>query len=375
MFSLLRRHLLFATLGSVFGAIAFFVFILTTANVLRDLLTHLLDGRITPLLFLKLTGFIVPYAVSFALPMGMLLGILLVLGRLSADNEILAMRASGLSLGQICRPLFALAAVGMALELGINYYFMPKARIAFHQEFEQALSSTALDFIKPKTFVRGAIKDTVVFAEEKEGDVLRDFWLWQVDPQGRVIRILHANEARLRFDAANASVRLDLQGLRVENRNAKKPEDTLEAPFIATSGSASFEIDRDSILGRATPRRKMDWMTLDQLIALRRKLIAENAPLADVRKVELTLSNKATSAVAVLAFTVLAIPLGIRTQRKETSANLALAVVLVLGYYVLSTSFASLDRFPHLHPELWVWIPNVLFLVAGVTLFRRVDRV
>ncbi|MDX2188026.1 MAG: LptF/LptG family permease [Opitutaceae bacterium] len=375
MISVLRRHLLSATFVSVGGAIAFFAFVMATVNMLRDLLAYFLDGRLPVLLFLKLSWLLFPYVVTYALPMGMLLGVLLVLGRMSADNEITAMRAAGLSVARICAPLYLLAILGAGFALFINFKVMPEARVAYHAQFDQTIRSTALDFIKPQTFVRNLLPNKVLYVGAKEGDTLKNFWLWESDPQGRVIRVWHADEAKPRFEAEEATVELELANARFENRDDKNPESTRQPPLTATFHDTKLKFSLEHALGKATVRRKLDWMTWDQLWAERRRLKAEGAPRTQILKVDLTLHQKITSAIAVFAFTVLAIPLGIRAQRKETSANLGIAVGLVLAYYILTVAVGWLDRVPKARPDLLLWAPIFLFIGLGVFLMRRVDRV
>jgi lipopolysaccharide export system permease protein len=128
---------------------------------------------------------------------------------------------------------------------------------------------------------------------------------------------------------------------------------------------------------RAGP--KANWMTIGQLLARRAELMAKGAAATPVEKSELTrvsviMSEKAAASLAVLAFGFIAVPLGIKVSRKETSANLGIAVVLVLGYYFLAALTGMLERSPQLHPEIWVWAPPLAYAAAGVWLFRRVDR-
>ena len=61
-------------------------------------------------------------------------------------------------------------------------------------------------------------------------------------------------------------------------------------------------------------------------------------------------------------------------HRRETSANLGLALVLVLGFYLLTVVVKWLDRRPEFRPDLLLWLPNVLFIGLGVWLFTRIDR-
>jgi lipopolysaccharide export system permease protein len=80
------------------SGILIFVFILITGNAMRDILGLLADGTIPFSLFIELLWLLVPYAFSFAMPLGVLIGILLTMGRMSANQELTALKAAGISL-------------------------------------------------------------------------------------------------------------------------------------------------------------------------------------------------------------------------------------------------------------------------------------
>jgi lipopolysaccharide export system permease protein len=91
-------------------------------------------------------------------------------------------------------------------------------------------------------------------------------------------------------------------------------------------------------------------------------------------KVTLTIQDKINMALAIFSFTLIGIPLGIRVSRRETSANLGVAVSLALGYYFLTVMVGWLDRHPEYRPDLLLWVPNLIILTLGVSLLRRLDR-
>jgi lipopolysaccharide export system permease protein len=93
-----------------------------------------------------------------------------------------------------------------------------------------------------------------------------------------------------------------------------------------------------------------------------------------VMKVRLARQEKFTLAFAVLAFAIIAVPLGISVSRRETSANLGVAVLLFLGYYVLTVMVSWLDRHPEYHPDMLLWLPNLIFAGLGIWLFRKIER-
>jgi lipopolysaccharide export system permease protein len=91
-------------------------------------------------------------------------------------------------------------------------------------------------------------------------------------------------------------------------------------------------------------------------------------------KVAMTIQDKFNTALAALSFVIVGIPLGIKVSRRETSANLGVAVVLALGYYFLTVMVGWLDRHPEYRPDLLLWVPNLLIIAVGIWLFSRIDR-
>ena len=86
--NLLDRHIFRSVLATALAAVALFAFLFMAENIIRDLLAKLLTGQLPFLTFWRLVLLLVPFALSYALPLGMLTGALLTLGRLSSDSEI-----------------------------------------------------------------------------------------------------------------------------------------------------------------------------------------------------------------------------------------------------------------------------------------------
>jgi lipopolysaccharide export system permease protein len=309
----------------------------------------------------------------YALPIGLLTAVLLVLGRLSSQHEITAMRAAGLSLGYIARPIWLIAGFAVLLSLALNFYIMPASRTA-----RRTALNSPLNFIVPKTFVR-EFDGFVVYAGSRDGAELRDFWLWRLDKQKRVLGIARARRATVVFREEDSRLVLTLQDVSVETRDQDRPEDFSKPHPVADSESSTVELQLEGMFQKMNVSQKVGWLTLDQLLARRAELRAKGAGLSDKERLELTrvvvaLNEKAATSLGVLALAFVAVPLGIRVSRKETSANLGIAVALVIFYYFLTGIGGLLERRSELRPELWVWAPPLAYAAAGLWMFRRVDR-
>jgi lipopolysaccharide export system permease protein len=375
---ILHRHILASVVGASAAAVGLFTFVLIAGQALRDLLGYVAAGQLQPESALKLIWLLLPYVAFNALPIGLLTAVLLVLGRMSSQQEITAMRAAGLGLGYICRPVWIVACVAVLFSLYLNFHAMPQARTAYSATLVDAVRQSPLSFIAPRTFVRD-FPGFVVYVGERDGSEMKDFWLWQLDTQQQVVGMVRAQSGFIDYREADNRLVLTLRDVSAEPRDRDRPEDFSRPQPIANSDTSSFEFNLSGVFGGATTVRRTKWMTLDQLLTLRAELSgmggqASPEQRTELTRVTMTISDKAAKSFSVLALVMVAVPLGIKVSRKETSANLGIAVLLVLGFYFFTALTGMLERHPDLRPEIWVWLTPVGYATAGIWLFRRVGR-
>lgn len=380
--NLLDRYIFRSVLLTCLGSVALFAFVLMLGNAIRDLLGYLLRGQLSLQTAGELILLLLPFVVSYALPMGILTGVLLVLGRISADSEVTAMRANGISLLRVARPVLFLGLLGCATTLYVNFESMPWARVEYDRRLTEYVRADPARFIVPQTFIRD-FPGYVVYVGDKQGAVLRDFWLWRLDKEGRALNMVHAESGRIDYDKEANNFIVILSRASVEDRKREAPGDMREPPNIPTVEKTDpIVLSLDHILGRPTIRQKLQWMTYAELQSElgRRELRPINAAYEpkqkaqDVMQVRLVIQDKLTTAVAVLSFALIGVPLGVRVSRRETSAGLGIATLLALGYYFLTVMVGWLSRHPEYRPDLLYWIPNLIFLTLAVRLFRRLER-
>jgi lipopolysaccharide export system permease protein len=380
--NLLDRYIFKSVLGACIASVALFGFVLMLGNAIRDLLSYVLAGQLPLTTFGELLLLLIPFVVSYALPMGMITGVLLTLGRLSADSEITAMRAAGISLVRIARPIIILGILGLVTGLYVNFEAMPRSRLQYKRELANTVRTNPLRFIVPRTFIRD-FPGFVIYVGDKSGPVLQDFWLWELDGEQRVSRLVRAESGRFDYEENENVLLLTLVHAQIESRDPQNPEKFIKAPLVATfEKSDQVRLPLDDVFGRAsTVRQKLMWMTYGQLHQEEVRLSAMTVPpeqakdhAREIMKVRLTVQEKLQNAISMLTFALIGVPLGIKVSRRETSANLGVAVTLSLGYYFLTVMVNWLDRMPEYRPDLLFWLPNLMFLMIGLWLFRRLER-
>lgn len=377
--NLIHRHIFANVVLTCGAAVGLFGFVLMLANVLKDLLGYLVKGQIALDTFIRLVGLLVPFVISYALPMGILTGILLVLGRMSSDREITALRASGVSVAWLSAPILFFALLGVALAAFVNLQFMPTTRLAFQRELAGAVRQNPLSFIEPKTFI-SSFPGMVVYVGEKRGDLLKDIWIWKLDKQKRVINSGRAATGWVRFDAESRKLYVMLDDVQGQVHDKLDPEDTSKIRAGASFDNVPLDFSLDQLAAPQAVRVKTKWLTLSQLLAEWRRLdqpipdMTEAQRIQEQMRVQITIHEKFALAFSVLSFALVAIPLGIQVSRKETSANLGLGLLLAIGYYFVTIMAGWFDNQPALRPDLLMWLPNIAFQSLGLWMFYKVDR-
>lgn len=377
--NLIHRHIFANVVLTCGAAVGLFAFVLMLANAMKDLLGYMLQGQIEVDTFVRLIGLLVPFVVSYALPMGMLTGILLVLGRMSSDREITALRSSGMSVAWLSAPILCFALMGVTLAAFVNFQFMPTARLAYQRELAGAVQHNPLSFIVPKTFIRD-FPGVIIYVGDKQADLLKDIWIWELDKQKRVVNSGRAATGWVRYDESKSKLVLSLDYLQAEIHDRKDPEDPAKIRSGGSTDHATFDLLLDKLTGKQTVQVKTKWLTFPQLVDEWRRLnrpdpaVPEAERAQRLMRVQITIHEKFAMAFSVLSFALVAVPLGIKVSRKETSANLGIGLLLALGYYFVTIAVGWFDNYPALRPDLLMWLPNLVFQSLGLWMFYKVDR-
>jgi lipopolysaccharide export system permease protein len=371
----LSRYLARSVALTSVAGILVFVFILITGNALRDILGLLADGQLPAGLFFRLVGLLIPYAVAFAMPLGMLIAILLTMGRLSANHELTAIKAAGISLYAVTAPILLVALAGTALSIYINVVHAPQARSSYKTLLADVVRTDPLRFIVPRTFIH-QFPGYILYVGEKEGQQLGQFWLWELDKQQRAVRLLRAETGSLAYAAEEDALILSLSRGFTELRDPEDPDNLREVRPTLTFSDARIRLPLGNLTGRTSYAQRLDYLPVDALLQLRRDALADPAT-ADLERASEALyqiSRRLAMGFSVFSLAIFAMPLGMRVGRTETHANFAIALVIAMAYYLALILVGWTAQYPHLRPELLVWLPNMLVQAVGFWMLHRAAR-
>lgn len=374
---ILDRLVLTETAVAAGGSTAVLLFLLTAGNVLKQVAGAVAEGRVDGWEGVELILLLIPGLLPYALPLGVLTGILLAFGRLSAQSEITAMKAGGVSLARAARPALVLAGLLALLSAWLNLEVAPWANTEFRRLLMGAANDNPAAVIVPGQINR-SFEGLVIRAGGRTGEVLNDFWAWRVDDGGRLVQTVHAREARLVRETGadgRTALRIELSGARMDSRD----DDPARPASFATAETASLALPEARGPVGGVFERKLRWLTTSELLegAERGWGLPRDATPAQVEAsksaVRTQLMAHLAGAFSIFALALLAVPLAVRVGRKETFVNAALGLGVALTYYLL-TSAAGWVKDPDLLPEAVVCLPALGVACAGAWMLGRAAR-
>src|ERR1041384_6621370 len=319
--------------------VAVFTFVLMLATVLKEVLALLVNRQATFLTVIQAIGLLIPFVMVYALPMGMLTATLLVFGRFSADQELTAVRASGISLVALVTPVLLLSVLMSCVCAAINLEAAPRCRVAYkHLLFSLGVEKLGR-LLPEKTFIKD-FPGMILYVGKINGTNLQDVWCYDLDAAGKVKSQLRAENGTLQMDRASKTLNMQLfKTWRTEIIEGER------RPYYA--GEAGLELE---IKEKTEKEPDLSDLTFVQLQAKKREL--ESLGIRDTTPVQVYMHSQVAFSFACIGFTMVGIPLGIRAHRRETSIGVALALVLVGVYYSFFILGQSLGTHPQLAPHL-----------------------
>jgi lipopolysaccharide export system permease protein len=316
--------------------------------------------------------------------MGMLMGTLLVFGRFSADQELTAARASGISLLWLSWPVLAFSLLLCGVCAAVNLYIGPASRVAHKgliAEVAVKLVGVALPegrFVKlasPAAASGDATQEMpgcIVYVGRNDGSNLTEVLLYVLEGNTNVTTKLRAPRGYYSVNATN-----ELEVHLFQAQALTRLGDRWSAPvFLGEWTSPPFSLNPG---GKGDQRIKLSDMTFTQLreeLAYLRSFQGPGRPATEDLQtpVLVQLNRQVAFSFACFGFTLVGIPLGIRVHRRETNIGMAVALGLVIVYYSFILLAGHFDTRPEMLPQLILWLPNFLFQIVGAVLLLRANK-
>jgi lipopolysaccharide export system permease protein len=366
---IIDRYLSGQIMGTVLWAVGLLTMILVLGNVLRDLLSLLLSHQVPITYIVAFIAYLLPFSLIYSIPWGVLVATLLVFGKLSSDNELVALRSNGVGMPRICFPVFVIAVGFLAICLWINLYAAPIAELKLRSAAFDLASNDPLALFGSDEVI-DQFPNRKIYVGKKEGSTLHDLHIFEMNSQNLPMRVIFARRGTLEVDKKNEQILLHVYDARYEERDASAPDDLKKLRHGITMREGVLPISLEELLRKARNNERPNEMTLDQL----QSALEKSRDVEDEAAFKTEVSKRFSNAMAVFTFVLVGIPLAVTAQRKETSVGIALSLVVAFSYFIIIVLTDNVKHKPHLHPEILIWLPNVLYLSIGGILFSRLAR-
>lgn len=356
-------YLLKELLGLFFLSVGIFTFIMVLSRIgkLADLVIN--RGVEIKDIALLIVYSSPPY-LTFTMPMAFLLATIVVLGRLSGENEILALKASGVNLRCLFVPVGALGCVVMIASLLNTNLLLSGSAEAFRNTLLN-IAKKGISIEDKEGIFNDSIPGVVIYIDKVNTETRR--------LAGIIISDDRDEGVKQTITAASGAVNLDVSSLDISfllesgavHRWEKKTDSYRSLSFT----NYIFSMNLMSVLphNRELRRKPYEMSTRDLARARAQAKGAERYDLS------LELYKKFSIPFASIAFILLAVPLGIRHRSEGKFIGVVYSLLIFISYYILVALIENVGRVYSLPALLVTFTPDLLFSAAGVYAVKRLN--
>ena len=312
-------------------------------------------------LFLLLT----PAFLILTIPISLLISILIGLGRLSGDNELTILKASGMSLYRLVGPVALASLIAFTITAVTSLFLVPHSKYATKNLLFNVAKKKASVGIKEKVF-NDDFKGIVLYAESipVHGDYMEGVIIQDTRISKEPSTII-AEKAFLVSDPSLMTVTL-----RLENGSTHTVDKMLKNYRKMDFNSYDVNLDIESSIAEAKKVGAKD-STEMTVWELSQKLKTASLEDAVFREMAIEFYKTITTPLACIVFGILGIPLSIRAHRAVRSRGFTLGLIIVFIYYIIRLGGEALIETGRLSPLIGTWSPNIIFCIAGFYLLIR----
>ena len=351
-----------ATLGCILFTLVLFL------DLTRPLFAFLVRDSGSPKLVAELFALVLPQALPYAIPLGVLVATLITLSRMSSDGEITAMRAAGVSGRRVAPPILAFGFLMMLVAAAASLWLTPWSIRERTRIQNQLISGQLTAEVQPRVF-QEQFPNSILYISDMPSNAntrWHRIFLFDITPssdRGDSPRLTLATEAIAVPDAAQNRIQLSLS-------NASTYDVSKDPSEYKVSSSPAHDMILQAKPNDPLPSRPVAEMDTGPLYKLAYRNLTDRERTLEAR---IELNQRLALPFACMLLALTGIPLGVGSRRAGKSSAYVLTVALALLYFTGLINAINLGRQGILPAGLAVWIPNLVFAVLGFSLLTRLE--
>lgn len=312
---------------------------------------------------LVLLGTLLPALFSITLPLAFLMGIMVGLGRMSADSETVALKSAGVGLGAMSVPVFTLAIVFVLLTGATNLWLKPWGSRAFEKKsFEIARQKATIGF-QPRIFMK-QFNNLVLYANEVNSRAGELTGLFIVEKKPEATSLVFADSGRVLVDEATETLTIRLKDGVIHRQQAQSLDNYQLVHF------RSYDIQPDMELSSApaerTHRKPKELSTMQLW-----KSTSTDQDQKRAQELQAELHWRLSSSLAPVLFVLFGLPFSLQSNRSGRSSGFVMGLIIFLVYYFVLSTASTLTKDVGTSPWLTYWAVHATLAVMGIIFLRQ----
>ena len=355
---ILQNYILKELIGPFILSIVVFTFILLMGNLIK-LAELVITKGVGVIYVIRLFIYLIPYLLSYTIPMASLTTTLLAFGRLSSDNEIVAIKANGISLYRIMVPVIVLGFILSFISVILNDRILPKTHFASRQIVKEIGMKKPTVYLEEGTFIK-TFEPYIIFIYGINRNALSNIRIYETQ-EGKPTRIIIANRGEFITIPEKQLLKLKLMDGSSDEPNPKDPNSFYKLDF------ETYYLTLD--LSKYQTSKDIEKKPKDESINELHREIKTLKPMGvDIKPLFTEIHKKISLSFASIAFILIGLPLGLVSRRGEKSIGFGISLGLIILYYVLLAGGEAMALKGILSPGISVWLPNLLLGMLGIVL-------
>lgn len=308
---------------------------------------------------ISIIGSMALYLTGITLPLAFLMGMLMCFGRLTSDNEMIALRTSGISIAKISFPALILSLILSAAAFFMHFSILPsinwKASMAVHN-----LAQNATQLLEEGCWMKGFGKSSIFIQKIEDDNSFKGVEIQQPLKDISLPRIIIAKEGYYRYEEENNTIYFDL----IDGYIDEPSPDNDKSFERITFGEYTVKLNVTRKVFNTPPKRTyhLNFNELEQRIKETSKDETEYRYLVYEKH------NRITLSLACFVFLLVGIPVSLQFKRSEKSVNFMFAGALALGWYLIMLFGRALSLGEHIPIVFGSWLPNIIIGTLGLIL-------
>ncbi|MCL1972757.1 MAG: LptF/LptG family permease [Endomicrobia bacterium] len=375
MIKKLHLYIIKEFFGSFIFGLTVFSMILLLDQVFQ-LVDLFLSKGVAFWIVLKLFIFILPNILSLAIPMAVLFGVLIAYGRLSEDNEITAMKATGADYRTLSVPVIIFVALISVFLVFFNHFWSPSMHGNFRNLFEEIIMKRPLVKFDEKSII--TLGEYQIYANKVNSleNTMSGVNIYRFDQEKKRSQPQQKHgmdqQGAWRIAASSASVKVFTNGIQMQLYNGywqrANPAD-MENMIHTTFKTYTFFIPLED--ARKANNTTMQQMSSAEILKTIKQYKGQNLPYA-VYAIEFWM--RWILALAPIAFVLVALPIGIMAGKGGKAIGFGMSLVVIFVYYLLLVIAMNVSEKGYVDPKFIMWLPNAVISGVGIFLFTKMVK-